>query len=152
MRSVLPFQNKTLQINSVEDISALGKKKQINKLVQKSDNGIKSWQLVKSVVTTVSKPSLTSLIFLSGFMIKGGEQLQSICAAALPPGSSEHSSSLTRDRHSWAQEDPHSCWRAMLRFPTQTRNAFMQQKLKPVHRCKGFTPGFEMRTVTLAKS
>lgn len=65
MRSVLPFQNKTLQINSVEDISALGKKKQINKPVQKSDNGIKSWQLVKSVVTMVSKPSLTSLIFLS---------------------------------------------------------------------------------------
>lgn len=72
MRSVLPFQNKTLQINSVEDISALGKKKQINKPVQKSDNGIKSWRLVKSVVTTVSKPSL--LLFPSLWFYDQGSE------------------------------------------------------------------------------
>jgi len=88
---------------------------------------------------------------LYGFMIKGVMQLQSICAAVLPPGSLECSSSLTTARHTSAREDPQSSCRATLCPPTEPRDVFMQQKLKPVHRCKGFMPGSEMMTVTLAK-
>lgn len=42
-------------------ISALGEKKQTNNTLQNSDNGIISWQLVKSALAVVAKPSLTSI-------------------------------------------------------------------------------------------
>lgn len=42
-------------------ISALEEKKQMNNILQNTDHRIISWLLVKSVLTVVAKPSLTSV-------------------------------------------------------------------------------------------